>query len=80
MRVSEEKGKGKVTFLGAIFNTPTSWVTDLWIYCVLTPIKYFPHSSPEAPRIMQMRKTSTSEGGNYSLPQFCHQSRNFRKN
>jgi hypothetical protein len=25
----------------------------------------FPHSSPEAPRIIQMRKTSTSEGGNY---------------
>ena len=25
----------------------------------------FPHSSPEAPRIMQMRETSTSEGGNY---------------
>ena len=25
----------------------------------------FPHSSPEAPRIIQMRETSTSEGGNY---------------
>jgi hypothetical protein len=25
----------------------------------------FPHSSPEAPCIIQMRKTSTSEGGNY---------------
>jgi hypothetical protein len=24
----------------------------------------FPHSSPEAPRIIQMRETSTSEGGN----------------
>jgi hypothetical protein len=31
--------KGKVTFHGAIFNTPTSWVNDLWIYCVLTPNK-----------------------------------------
>jgi hypothetical protein len=30
----------------------------------------FPHSSPEAPRIIQMRETSTSEGGKYS-PQFC---------
>jgi hypothetical protein len=30
----------------------------------------FPHSSPEVPRIIQMRETSTSEGGNYS-PQFC---------
>jgi hypothetical protein len=29
----------------------------------------FPHSSPEAPRIIQMRKASTSEGGNYY--QFC---------
>jgi hypothetical protein len=25
----------------------------------------FPHSSPEAPRIIHMRGTSTSEGGNY---------------
>ena len=33
-------------------------------YCILTPNK-FPHSSPEAPRIIQMRETSTSEGGNY---------------
>jgi hypothetical protein len=32
----------------------------------------FPHSSPEAPRIIQMHETSTSEGGNYS-PQFCQQ-------
>ena len=30
-------------------------------YCILTP--KFPHSSPEAPRIIQMRETSTSEGG-----------------
>jgi hypothetical protein len=30
----------------------------------------FPHSSPEAPRIIQKRETSTSEGGNYS-PRFC---------
>jgi hypothetical protein len=28
-----------------------------------------PHSSPEAPRIIQMGETSTSEGGNYY--QFC---------
>jgi hypothetical protein len=62
------KGKGKASFHGAIFNTPTSWVNDLWIYCVLTPNKYFPHSCPEAPRIMQIRETSTSEGGNYFLP------------
>ena len=34
-------------------------------YCILTPNK--PHSSPEAPRIIQMRKTSTSEGGNYYI-------------
>jgi len=27
----------------------------------------FPHSSPEAPRTIQMRGTSTSEGGNYYL-------------
>jgi len=27
--------------------------------CILTPNK-FPHSSPEAPRIIQMRETSTS--------------------
>jgi len=33
-------------------------------YCILTPSK-FPQSSPEAPRIIQMRETSTSEGGNY---------------
>jgi len=33
-------------------------------YCILTPNK-FSHSSPEAPRIIQMRKTSTSEVGNY---------------
>ena len=33
-------------------------------YCILAPNK-FPHSSPEAPRIIQMRETSTNEGGNY---------------
>ena len=33
-------------------------------YCILTPNK-LPHLSPEAPRIIQMRETSTSEGGNY---------------
>ena len=34
------------------------------VYCILAPNK-FPHSSPEAPRIIQMRETSISEGGNY---------------
>ena len=33
-------------------------------YCILPPNK-FPHSSPEAPCIIQMCETSTSEGGNY---------------
>jgi len=33
-------------------------------YCILNPNK-FPHSPPEAPRIIQMRETSTSEGGNH---------------
>ena len=33
-------------------------------YCILTPNK-FPHSSPEAPRIIEMRETSNSEEGNY---------------
>jgi len=33
-------------------------------YCILTS-NNFPHSSPEAPRIVEMRETSTSEGGNY---------------
>ena len=33
-------------------------------YCILTPNE-FPHSSLEAPRIIQMRESSTSEGGNY---------------
>ena len=33
-------------------------------YFILTPNK-FPHSSQEAPRIIQMCETSTSEGGNY---------------
>ena len=33
-------------------------------YCILTPKKFL-LSSPEAPRIIQMRETSTNEGGNY---------------
>ena len=33
---------------------------------VFLPPSKFPHSSPEAPRIIQMRETSTSEGGNYN--------------
>ena len=37
---------------------------DRSAYCILTPNK-FPHSSTEAPRIIQMGETSTSEGGNY---------------
>ena len=32
-------------------------------YRVLT-LNEFPHSSPEAPRLIQMRQTSTSEDGN----------------
>jgi hypothetical protein len=34
-----KKVKGKVTLPGAFFNTPTSWVIALWIYCVLAPSK-----------------------------------------
>ena len=33
-------------------------------YCIIAPNKFL-HSSPEAPRNVQMRETSTSEGGNY---------------
>jgi hypothetical protein len=50
-----------------LFNTSTAWV-----YCILTP--NFPHSSPEAPHIIQLRETSTSEGGNYSPPSFASRS------
>jgi len=50
-KVIKVKGKGR--FMG-LFNTAA----------VLTPNK-FPHSSPEAPCIIQMRETSTREGGNY---------------
>ena len=52
------KGKGKGRFMGLFQHCGRS------DYCILTPNK-FPHSSPEAPRIIQMRETSTSEGGNY---------------
>ena len=52
------KGKGKGRFLELFQH----W--DHLAYCILAPNK-FPHSSPEAPRIIQMRETSTSEGGNY---------------
>jgi hypothetical protein len=48
------------------FNTSAS--AGLLYSC---PNTKFPHSSPEAPRIMRMRETSTSEGGNYPPPQFC---------
>jgi len=54
----EVKGKGKGCFMGAFQHCGRS------AYCILTPNK-FPHSSPEAPRIIQIRETSTSEGGNY---------------
>jgi hypothetical protein len=57
--VKAKNKKVKVTFRG-FFNNPTSWV-----YCILAPNK-FPHSSPEAPRIIQIREISTNEGGNYS--------------
>ena len=52
------KGKGKGSFMGLFQHCGRS------AYCILTPNK-FPHSYPEAPRIIQMRETSTSEGGNY---------------
>ena len=52
------KGKGKGRFLGLFQHCGRS------AYCILTPNK-FPHSSPEAPRIIQMRETSNTEGGNY---------------
>ena len=52
------KVKVKVAFW-SFFNTEA-----ILAYCILAPNK-FPHSSPEAPRIIQMRETSTSEGGNY---------------
>ena len=52
------KGKGKGRFIGLFQHCGRS------AYCVLT-VNKFPHSSPEAPRIIQMRENSTSEGGNY---------------
>ena len=52
------KGKGKGRFMG-LFNTAA--IRPI----VFLPPNKFLHSSPEAPRIIQMRKTSTSEGGNY---------------
>jgi hypothetical protein len=60
----EVKVKGKVASRG-FFNTTAS-LAGLLYSC---PNK-FQHSSPEAPRIIHMRETSTSEGGNYS-PRFC---------
>ena len=48
----------KVAFMGLFQHCGRS------AYFILTPNK-FPHSSPEAPRIIQMRESSTSEGGNY---------------
>ena len=52
------KGKGKGRFIGLFQHCGRS------AYCVLT-LNKFPHSSPEAPRIIQMRENSTREGGNY---------------
>jgi len=52
------KGKGKGHFMGLFQHCGRS------AYCVLIPNK-FPHSSPEAPRIIKMRETSTSEGVDY---------------
>jgi len=51
-----QKCKGR--FMG-LFNTAA--VRSI----VFLPPNKFPHSSPEVPRIIQMRETSTSEGGNY---------------
>ena len=55
-RAKKVKGKGR--FMGLFQHCGRS------TYCILTPNK-FPHSYPEAPRIIQMIETSTSEGGNY---------------
>jgi hypothetical protein len=63
-----KKVKVKVASRG-IFNTPAS-AGLLYSF----PNK-FPHSSPEAPRIIRMRETSTSEGGNY--PQILPAGLNF---
>ena len=49
------KGKGKGRFLELFQH----W--GHLAYCILAPNKF----PPEAPRIIQMRETSTSEGGNY---------------
>ena len=55
----EVKGKGKGRFMGLFQHC------SHLAYCSLTP-NNFPHSSPEAPRLIQMRETSTSKGGNYN--------------
>jgi len=52
------KGKSKGRSFGLFQHCGRS------AFCILTP-NNFPHSSPEAPRNIQMRETSTSEGGNY---------------
>ena len=51
-------GKGKGSFLELFQH----W--GRLAYCILAPNK-FPLSSPEAPHIILLRKTSTSEGRNY---------------
>ena len=57
-RLVQVKVKGYRSLYGAFQHCGRS------AYCILTHNK-FPHSSLEAPRIIQMRETSTSEGGNY---------------
>ena len=56
--IRQVKGKGKGRFLELFQH----W--GHLAYCILAPNKFL-HSSPEAPHIIQMRETSTSEGGNY---------------
>jgi len=53
-----QKKKVKGRFIGLFQQCGCS------AYCVLT-LNKFPHSSPEAPHIVQMHETSASEGGNY---------------
>ena len=52
------KKKVKGRFIGLFQHCRSS------AYCIIN-LNKFPHSSPEAPRIIQMRETSTNEGGNY---------------
>jgi len=56
--VSSIKKRFKGHFIGLFQHCRRS------AYCV-RKLNEFPHSSPETPRIIEMRETSTSEGGNY---------------